>query len=99
MTNNEPQSSIRLWADFTELVGDEIWTSLEGTGLGPDDLTEGRLVELWNHDGDTILAKATKVDFPNRLIRLLTGTLGRMVHLRPSSELRRCPPTQEVWKR
>lgn len=66
---------MRLWADFNEVDGEMIWTSLRRASFVPDGEPEvGQLVELWDHEGNVCWGVVTNVDDPIVYIRLDLST-------------------------
>ncbi|MGH2771910.1 MAG: hypothetical protein ACRDIU_02050 [Actinomycetota bacterium] len=52
----------RLWADFNEIEGDEIWTSIAKADQGAVSPKKGEGVELWDYEGNTCHARVLKVE-------------------------------------
>ena len=65
----------RLWADFNEVDGDMIWTSLRRADFVPEGEPEiGQRIELWDHEGNVCWGVVTKVDEPIVWLRLDLST-------------------------
>ncbi len=54
----------RLWADFNELNGDMIWTSLAPEEEGGQSLRRDEIVELWDYEGNLCRGSVKEIDGP-----------------------------------
>lgn len=56
---------MRLWADFNEVDGEMIWTSLRRVDFLPEGEPKiGQRIDLWDHEGNVCTGIVTKVDDP-----------------------------------
>jgi hypothetical protein len=66
---------MRLWADFNDVDGEMIWTSLRRASFIPDGEPEvGQWIELWDYEGNTCKGIVTRVDDPIVYLRLDLST-------------------------
>lgn len=62
---------MKLWADFNEVDGEMIWTSLRRVDFLPEGEPEiGQRVDLWDHEGNVCTGIVTNVDDPIVWLRL-----------------------------
>jgi hypothetical protein len=65
----------RLWADFNEARGGNIWTNLAEADFVPEgEPHEGQWIELWDHEGNRCWGVVTEVDYPIVYLRLDLST-------------------------
>ncbi len=65
----------RLWADFNEARGEDIWTDLAQERFIPEgEPYEGQWIELWDHEGNRCWGVVTGVDYPIVYLELDSGT-------------------------
>ena len=65
----------KLWADFNDVDGDMIWTSLRRAEFVPEGEPEaGQQIELWDHEGNTCMGIVAQVDDPIVYLRLDLNT-------------------------
>lgn len=66
---------MRLWADFNDVDGEMIWTSLRRASFIPDGEPElGQWIELYDHEGNVCMGVVTQVDDPIVYLRLDLST-------------------------
>lgn len=59
----------KLWADFNEVDGETVWTSLRRAQFVPEGEPEiGQWIELYDHEGNACWGVVTEVDDP--IVRL-----------------------------
>ena len=65
----------RLWADFNEARGENIWTDLAQERFIPEGQPhEGQWIELWDHEGNRCWGVVTEIDYPIVYLRLDLST-------------------------
>lgn len=66
---------LKLWVDFNEVYGEDVWTSLRRANFVPEGEPEiGQWVELYDHEGNVCQGMVTKVDDPIIWLRLDLST-------------------------
>jgi hypothetical protein len=61
----------KLWADFNELEGETVWTSLRRAQFVPEGEPEiGQWIELYDHEGNACWGVVTDLDDPIVWLRL-----------------------------